>query len=229
MVGVRGEAWSFFGFFLSLGKKVGSKYDSNKNYFIIYHICISYIIIYIRGIYVDTTSWRRIYMLHLLVYYILLWNYQVQMDLAFPKFPPPMLWPLRPPSAASTEWFEGEAPWDSHRTGSYVTKLRYSLENEDIPNIPWKMLGKTMMMRHPHLSKVLVFFAMFLFKTSLPKNSRKFFCFFQRKGPPFKVDKFPGCTSSISAAGSLQESKSYLAAEGGVERWHVFFVFFFVV
>ena len=46
----------FFGFFSSLGKKVGSKYDSCRYYIIIYHICISYIIIYIRGIYVDTTS-----------------------------------------------------------------------------------------------------------------------------------------------------------------------------
>lgn len=162
MVGVRGEAWSFFEFFLSLGKKVGSKYDSNKNYFIIYHICISYIIIYIRGIYVDTTSWRRIYMLHLLVYYILLWNYQVQMDLAFPKFPPPMLWPLRPPSAASTEWFEGEAPWDSHRTGSYVTKLRYSLENEDIPISHEKCWGRRWWCDIPTWVKCLFFCDVFV-------------------------------------------------------------------
>lgn len=73
---------------------------------------------------------------------------------------------------------------------------------------------------------------MFLFKTSLPKNSRKFFVF-PAKGPTFKWIN-EGCTSSISAAGSLQESKSYLAfytekkgCRRGVERWHVFLRFFF--
>ena len=51
MVGVRGGSMKFFGFF-SLGKKVGSKYDSYKNYIIIYHMCMIFNYIHKRDIYI---------------------------------------------------------------------------------------------------------------------------------------------------------------------------------